>query len=50
MSRHEVITLQFGSFANFSGAHYWNIQVLHMRACATCVDRVGMVTMKLKPC
>lgn len=28
MSRHEVITLQFGSFANFSGAHFWNIQVL----------------------
>ena len=23
----EVITLQFGGFANFVGAHYWNIQV-----------------------
>lgn len=26
MARHEIITLQFGSFANFAGAHYWNIQ------------------------
>jgi len=23
----EVITLQFGSFANYVGAHFWNIQV-----------------------
>ena len=23
-----IITLQFGHFANFVGAHYWNIQVL----------------------
>lgn len=27
MSAGEVITLQFGGFANFVGAHYWNIQV-----------------------
>ena len=27
MGRGEVITLQFGTFANFVGAHYWNIQV-----------------------
>ncbi|KAK9826905.1 hypothetical protein WJX81_007954 [Elliptochloris bilobata] len=26
MGRGEVITLQFGGFANFVGAHYWNIQ------------------------
>ena len=31
MSRHEIITLQFGSFANFAGAHFWNIQVLYIR-------------------
>ena len=24
---HEVITLQFGNFANYVGAHYWNFQV-----------------------
>lgn len=24
---HEVLTLQFGEFANYVGAHYWNIQV-----------------------
>lgn len=24
----EVITTQAGSFANYVGAHYWNIQVL----------------------
>ena len=23
---HEVITLQFGNFANYVGAHYWNFQ------------------------
>lgn len=23
----EVITLQFGGLANFTGAHYWNLQV-----------------------
>lgn len=23
----EVLTLQFGSFANYVGAHYWNFQV-----------------------
>lgn len=23
----EVITLQFGSYANFIGTHYWNLQV-----------------------
>ena len=27
MGRGEVITLQFGTFANYVGAHYWNIQV-----------------------
>ena len=27
MSSHEIITLQFGSFANYVGGHYWNIQV-----------------------
>ena len=26
MGAGEVITLQFGGFANFVGAHYWNIQ------------------------
>jgi hypothetical protein len=24
---HEIITLQFGNFANHVGAHFWNIQV-----------------------
>lgn len=24
----EVITIQTGSFANYVGAHYWNIQVI----------------------
>jgi hypothetical protein len=24
----ELLTLQFGSYANFVGAHYWNLQVL----------------------
>lgn len=23
----EIITLQFGNFANYVGTHYWNIQV-----------------------
>jgi hypothetical protein len=23
----EVITLQFGNYSNYIGAHYWNIQV-----------------------
>lgn len=23
---HEVVTLQLGTFANFVGAHYWNLQ------------------------
>jgi hypothetical protein len=23
----ELITLQIGSFANFVGSHYWNLQV-----------------------
>jgi hypothetical protein len=23
----EVLTLQFGSYANYVGAHYWNFQV-----------------------
>jgi len=23
----EIVTLQLGSFSNFVGAHYWNIQV-----------------------
>jgi hypothetical protein len=23
----EIITLQLGSYANFVGSHYWNIQV-----------------------
>ena len=27
MARQEVIALHFGSFANFAGAHFWNIQV-----------------------
>ena len=44
MSRHEVITLQFGSFANFAGAHFWNIQVLILvvdkRCCDASVDEV----------
>ncbi|KAI7824711.1 tubulin domain-containing protein [Gamsiella multidivaricata] len=26
---HEIVTLQFGHFANFVGAHYWNAQEAH---------------------
>ncbi|KAG0021799.1 mtDNA inheritance, partitioning of the mitochondrial organelle [Entomortierella chlamydospora] len=26
---HEIVTLQFGHFANFVGAHYWNTQDAH---------------------
>ena len=25
----EIVTLQFGNFANYVGAHYWNIQVMN---------------------
>ena len=27
MAGREVITLQFGGFSNYVGAHYWNFQV-----------------------
>lgn len=27
----EIITLQLGSFANYVGAHYWNLQVRVVR-------------------
>lgn len=26
MPTHEIVTLQLGNYANFIGAHYWNIQ------------------------
>jgi hypothetical protein len=25
----EIITLQFGSYSNYIGAHFWNFQVRH---------------------
>jgi hypothetical protein len=31
----ELLTLQLGSYANYVGAHYWNLQVrIKMYACA----------------
>lgn len=29
----EVLTLQFGSFANYVGAHYWNFQARDLCLC-----------------
>ncbi len=33
MPGHELITLQLGNYANFVGAHFWNLQVCN--ACKT---------------
>lgn len=33
MPCHEVITLQFGSYANHVGAHFWNLQVSGAYSC-----------------
>lgn len=31
----EILTLQFGSFANYTGAHYWNFQARDLTLQAT---------------
>ena len=42
MVRGEVITLQFGTFANYVGAHYWNIQVHLWLRCTSTARIAGL--------
>ncbi|CAI5989890.1 unnamed protein product [Closterium sp. NIES-64] len=51
----EVVTLQFGSYANFVGAHFWNLQVRLPHAPSPirlppCAFHHAPSTMRLPPC
>jgi hypothetical protein len=37
----EIITLQLGSYANYVGAHFWNLQVLPSSCYSRCLVHMG---------
>jgi hypothetical protein len=50
-----VVTLQVGNFANYVGAHFWNLQArvifqqLRGQACLTIADVAGLCNTRMKP-
>lgn len=38
----DVVVLQFGPYANYVGAHFWNCQVRHGHLCDVWLSPMGM--------